>query len=148
VLDFGTLLPFNTVNVPDANSWRVYYDQICEEQTRHGPEGAMLYPDQWAYFVWLPEVFRQFCVDEPDGWGIVEELPYEHMFVEVRREPVHFMHLKAHQVVKLLDLLARQEGCPWWVQRELELAVSREVGLPTVANDPRVERFLRGLFRR
>jgi hypothetical protein len=45
----------------------------------YGSDGTVLYPEQWAHFVWLPNAFKPFYIDTPDGWGIFEEVPYEHI---------------------------------------------------------------------
>jgi hypothetical protein len=144
--DFGTLLPFQYVNEPDSNCYRAHYFQLHAAKSVEEHGELVHYPEQWAYFVWLPESCGPMQLAQPDGWGIVPEIPHEYLFVEIRREPVYFLPWWEDDAkLPLLDFLSAHGECPQWLQREIEIRRSSSHFLPRSTNFE-FERFARKLL--
>jgi hypothetical protein len=147
MLDFGTLLPFNYVQVPDEHCFWAFYMQLHQEKTVHVRGQLVQYPEQWAYFVWLPQTCGPMRLKAPDGWGIVNEVPHEYLFVEIRREPVYF--LPWWQDIGqwlLIDFLLEHGDCPTWLQRQLGLLRAQHEESPRLM-DVGFERFVQTVVR-
>lgn len=87
-MDYGSPLPFNYVADRMDESWCVYYCRLDSEADAKGNSPAA--PEMWAYFVWRPRDASQ-SLGEPDFWGYTDEVPHEHIFVHVRREPMYMV---------------------------------------------------------
>jgi hypothetical protein len=87
-MDFGSPLPFNYVPHRTDESWCVYYCRLASEADAEAD--ASNAPEMWAYFVWRPRDASQ-NLGEPDFWGYTDEVPHEHIFVKIRREPMYLI---------------------------------------------------------
>ena len=88
MLDFGSALPFHYVADRTNESWCVYYCRLDSEADAE-PDASNA-PQMWAYFIWRPcDAFQS--LGEPDFWGYTDEVPHEHIFVHVRREPMYMV---------------------------------------------------------
>jgi hypothetical protein len=88
MLDFGSPLPFNYVAERSGKCWCVYYCRLGSEAD--AADDSAIASEMWAYFVWRPREVSQ-NLGEPDYWGYTDEVPHEHIFVHVRREPMYMV---------------------------------------------------------
>lgn len=88
MLDFGSPLPFNYVTDRTDESWCVYYCRLGSEADIEGDSPTA--SEMWAYFLWRPRDVTE-NLGESDFWGYTDEVPHEHIFVRVRREPMYMV---------------------------------------------------------
>jgi hypothetical protein len=90
VLDFGSPLPFNFVLDRTPQCWCAYYCRLGIEEETWAGLGLGRHVDMWAYFLWRPRKASQ-SLENPDMWAYVDEVPYEHIYLHVRRDPLYLL---------------------------------------------------------
>jgi hypothetical protein len=145
--DFGTLLPFNYVRVPADECYIAYYIRLHHQKTAWRSGIEVLYPEQWAYFAWLPRSIAAPRLKAPAWWGIVDEIPHEHLFVHIRRAPVYFIPWDDESVeATMLEFIIEEGNSADWLVRELEMRRAALTQEPRNLDFP-FERFVRRVLR-
>ncbi len=110
--DFGSPLPFNYVYERTSDCWCAYYCRLNDGQLNAEKTAGAEQPEMWGYFLWRPRDESE-PLEAPDLWGYVDEIPYEHLFIEVRGDPIYLSYEVEADLAHIADSLCQMTGMPY-----------------------------------
>ncbi|MES2363278.1 MAG: hypothetical protein V4646_16015 [Pseudomonadota bacterium] len=146
MIDYGTDYPFNLIDNPTPDCWRVYYFQIGDQHKVIDNGQPRHIPSRLAWFLWYPETVWEFELAAPDCWGFSDDpdtLLYEQFGADI---PLYFLRYVSDAI--LCDFMLEAGGLPEAAERAVECTRTRLLGMPEqrLLNIP-FERFAKLMVR-